>query len=87
MYHFLRAARKYAAKCKFLITAKRNHSYNKSNIWSFKAPGDYDDSNDIVSSLNLDFKKWKLDDQEALNDFVSSGWFDFSNFYLLYKYI
>ena len=27
----------------------------------------------MISSLNLDYKKWRLDNQEALTDFVSAG--------------
>ena len=27
----------------------------------------------MVSSLNLDYKKWKLINQDNLNDFVSAG--------------
>jgi hypothetical protein len=28
---------------------------------------------ETMSSLNLDYKKWKLDSQEILTDFVSAG--------------
>lgn len=35
--------------------------------------GDQIDIMESISSLSLDYKKWKLDSQEVLGDFVSAG--------------
>ena len=35
---------------------------------------------DAISSLNLDYKKWKFNNQETLSDFVSAGkYFSYKN--------
>ena len=37
------------------------------------ASNDQNDMIDAISSLNLDYKKWKFNNQETLSDFVSAG--------------
>ena len=48
------------------------YSYLIQKFTSISVNGNTD-SIDLINSLSLDYKKWKLNIQETLNDFVSAG--------------
>lgn len=48
-------------------------------------PGDHNDIMESISSMSLDYKKWKFDAQESLTDFVSAG--KIHNFWFFFKLV
>ncbi len=73
LYHYLRAAKKYTAHCKNSFFFE-NVSYKLFNFigWSLEA-NDSREISEAISSLSLDYKKWRFESQEVLNDFITAG--------------